>query len=119
MANNNKDTFTPGPSDIVRAFLDCQNEDTRLNEAAEAASMELDWSDTPDADREAAEAGAVQLMLAAPELLAALEMILAEFVHVPGDTAGNKARTIAARIIGGPNAALARAREAIEKAKGE
>lgn len=52
-------------------------------------------------------------------MLAALENLLAEFVHVPGDTEGNKDRTTAARIIGGPNAALARAREAIEKAKGE
>lgn len=64
-----------------------------------------------------AEAGAVQLMLAAPDLLAALEMVLDAFIHVPGDIAGNKDRTTAARIIGGPNAALARAREAIEKAK--
>ena len=60
-----------------------------------------------------------RLIAAAPELLAALENVLNEFVHVPGDTKGNKARTVAAGIIGGPNAALARAREAIAKAKGE
>lgn len=51
------------------------------------------------------------------ELVAAMENVLNEFVHVPGDIEGNKARTTAARIIGSPRAALARAREAIEKAK--
>lgn len=59
-----------------------------------------------------------RLIAACPDLLTALENILAEFVHVPGDIKGNKDRTTAARIIGGPHAALARAREAIEKAKG-
>lgn len=51
------------------------------------------------------------------ELVATMENVLNEFIHVPGDIEGNKARTTAARIIGGPRAALARAREAIEKAK--
>ena len=55
-------------------------------------------------------------LAAAGELADALENILREFVHVPGDIKGNKDRTTAARIIGGPNAALARAREALEKA---
>jgi len=59
-----------------------------------------------------------RLIAAAPDLLAALENILQEFVHVPGDIVGNKARTVAAGIIGRPNAALARACEAIDKANG-
>jgi hypothetical protein len=59
-----------------------------------------------------------RLIAAAPELLDALENVLDAFIHVPGDTEGNKARTTAARIIGSPNGLLARAREAIEKAKG-
>jgi hypothetical protein len=53
------------------------------------------------------------------ELVTTMKNVLNEFVHVPGDIEGNKARTTAARIIGGPRAALARAREAIEKAKSE
>lgn len=73
---NEKAKYNPGPSDIVRAFLNCENEDTRLNEVVQSASMELDWSDTPDKDREKAEAGAVALMLAAPELLGALALSL-------------------------------------------
>ena len=44
-----------------------------LEETIESAGGELDWSDTPDNDREKAEIGAAVLMLAAPELLAALE----------------------------------------------
>ena len=51
------------------------------------------------------------------ELVATMENVLGEFVHVPGDIEGNKARTTAARIIGGPRAALARAMEAIDRAK--
>jgi hypothetical protein len=51
------------------------------------------------------------------ELVYTMENVLNESIHVPGDIEGNKARTTAARIIGGPRAALARAREAIEKAK--
>lgn len=64
------------PSDIVRVMRDMSNDDTRINEAIDSASMDLDWSDTPDKEREATETAAVALMLSAPELLAALKGML-------------------------------------------
>ena len=60
------------------------------------------------------------LIAAAPELLAALEIVLEAFIHKPGDTKGNKARTAPLKYCNAEfSAALTAARAAIAKAKGE
>lgn len=99
--NTNKHT----PEDLVRVLRNCANEGTRINEAMESASMELDWSDTPDNERLHTESKAVSLMFAAPELLAALERVLeCHRLKISLDTNAG---------------AVEQARAAIAKAKGE
>ena len=61
-----------------------------------------------------------KLRAAAPDLLAALEMLQEAFVHKPGDVSGNKARTAPLKYCNAEfSAALTAARAAIAKAKGE
>ena len=66
--NTNKHT----PGDIIRAVI-TGTENEQINAAIMGASMELDWSDTPDNIREQTEAQAAQMFAVAPNLLAALE----------------------------------------------
>jgi len=75
------------PSDIVSMFLKVDNTDSRINESVESVSMELDWSDIPDRKRAQAENQAVQLMLAAGELLSALKEIVRAFDTAMGKSA--------------------------------
>ena len=71
---NEKTEHTPGPVDIVKVMAE-EAYWNALEETIESAGGELDWSDTPDNDREKAEIGAAALMLAAPELLQALKSV--------------------------------------------
>lgn len=62
-----------------------------------------------------------RLIAAAPEMLAALEMIQNAFIHVPGDKKGNKARSDIFKYGQGPGGmaeAATAMRRAIYKAKG-
>ena len=75
---NEKAKHTPGPGDIIQAVSS-----EGLWNLVESASMELDWSDTPDQLREEAEQDAGQIIREAPrlkainaDLLATLEMAL-------------------------------------------
>ena len=93
MKNENA-KHTPGPEDIIQAVSS-----EGLGNLLESASMELDWSDTPDNDREKAEIGAAVLILAAPELLAALEMALkAEKSLIPEITRTERIKIMTATI---------------------
>ena len=93
---NKKTGHTPG--DIIRAVI-TGTENEQINAAIMGASMELDWSDTPDNIREQAEAQAAQMFAAAPDLLAFAEATAQTF---------------------GPDTMISKeARAAIAKAKGE
>lgn len=67
--NTNKHT----PGDIIRAVI-TGTENEQINAAIMGASMELDWSDTPDNIREQTEAQAAQMLSVALDLLEALDV---------------------------------------------
>lgn len=103
---------TPGPADIVKVMAE-EAHWNALEVTIESAGAELDWSDTPDNDREKAEIGAAVLMLAAPELLAALaDLIKAARAVVPAKMNPRKAEHFAFML------AESMAYKAIHKAKG-
>lgn len=103
----NKSKHTPGPEDIIQA-VSSEN----LANLLESASMELDWSDTPDQVRDELEQDAGQIIREAArmesvnaELLAALYDCVATLEEREQDENGE--------------AALEAARAAIRKAKGD
>lgn len=105
--NTKKAKHTPGPGvkDIIQAVSS-----EHLAGMLESASMELDWSDTPDQVRDELEQDAGQIIREAPEmaakierleavnkeLLAALEAIAAEMESAPmlTDTAESRLESV-------------------------
>ncbi|MDT8287412.1 MAG: hypothetical protein RQ748_09905 [Elusimicrobiales bacterium] len=108
---------TLGPWTVQEEYdgvLPVEGWDEGLGDYVEIARVSLDILEPEQRDANA------RLIAAAPELLAALEMIQEAFVHKPGDVKGNKARTAPLKYANAEfSAALTAARLAIEKAKGE